>query len=176
MKTFETHERMIAGELARKGYKSTRRAAEGLATMFVFEVEDDFVAPKQSHLRRQFRHKRLHTARPKSPVTRQILVAKGLVKPAEPVVVPTPAPKIAPPVEPTFEAMLEEVIKSEPVSVPAPVVAKIAPKPPKVWKIKLKPLPAPTSAPTPGATFSPFANLRDLLVSNDNEAAGKESK
>ena len=170
MKNFETHERMIAGELTRKGHKSTRRV-EGHATMFVFEVPDDFVAPKQSHLRRKFRKKRLHAARPKSPVTRQSLIAKGLMKPAEPVVVPTPAPKTVSKEE-TFEAMLDEVVKSEPVPAPAPVVAKIAPKPPKVWKIKLKP-PASTSAPTPaaptpapapGATFSPFANLRDLLV------------
>ena len=171
MKTFETHERMIAGELARKGYKSTRRM-EGHATMFVFEVPDDFVAPKPKVLRRQFRHKRLHTARPKSPITRQSLIAKGLMKPAEPVVVPTPLPKIEPtpaPKDETFEAMLEEVIKSEPVPAPAPVMEKIAPKPPKVWKMKVKPpLPAPTSAPTSGATFNPFANLRSML-------AGKET-
>jgi hypothetical protein len=95
VKTFETYQRMIAGELTRKGYKATMRK-EGLRTLYVFEVEDEFVTPRQHDLRRRYHQKRLHTAKQRPAVTRQNLIAKGLVKPARAYEVVMPQPVVAP--------------------------------------------------------------------------------
>jgi hypothetical protein len=103
VKTFETRKSIIAAELTRMGYKSTRRAEEGRATMFVFVVEDDFVAPKQKDLRRESRKKRSEPVLP-APKIEQLVPVDELM--LEDVL--------------TFEAMLDEVVKSEPAPVPVP--------------------------------------------------------
>jgi hypothetical protein len=156
MKTFETHERMIAGELNHRGYKSVLRETEH-KTLFVFEVDDDFVAPKQHDLRRKFRKQRLNSpVKPRVPLTRQVLIAKGLVTPAPIAEVVKPAPIIVP--EPSTEDATEltpaefDALVAQSLEIPKPMPKIAAPKP------------APKVQLPPGSTFNPFANLRDLLV------------
>jgi hypothetical protein len=115
-------------------------------------------------------------------ITRQSLIAKGLLKPAPIVEVVKPAPAPAPIIVPEvpeeltpaeFNELVAQTMKSKPVvvglklrnNVAKPAPASIKPEPvPKIVAPKPAPKPAPKVPLPPGATFNPFANLRDLLV------------
>jgi hypothetical protein len=104
------------------------------------------------------------TRRP--PVTRQSLIAKGLLKPAPiaevakpapapapaSIIVPEPVSKIAPEIPEELTHAEFDALVAQSLAIPKPMPKIVAPKP------------APKVQLPPGSTFNPFANLRDLLV------------
>lgn len=183
MKTYTINKFDDAVTLCSFGHRLIRVTRKNHHRLYVFEETETLVATlaKMSvkeftmvdHETRATAEKLVRSARippvrsvRRPPVTRQVLIAKGLVKPAPKVAKPAPA----------------SIIKSEPVSKIAPEIPKeltpaefnklvaqtMKPKPVAGLKLRNKiaaPKPAPKKVQLPpGATFNPFANLRDLLV------------